>query len=145
MAAGPVRRHRPAVPRPAQLVHLGERRIVGLGGVEEGVVRAQADLVREAPAKLRFDARAAARLVAIGGAEEEGHGVEYVDDLVAIVEQVRATRRAAIVFNKNSTMANDSTIDVTGEVLTALNQQLPAVTVAPLPQQTQQQQQPQGR
>ena len=64
--------------------------------------------------------------------------------LVTIVEQVRATRRAAIVLNKNSTMANDSTIDVTGEVLASLNQQLPSVTVAPLPQQAQQQQ-PQGR
>ena len=42
-------------------------------------------------------------------------------------------------------MANDSTIDVTGEVLASLNQQLPSVTVAPLPQQAQQQQQPQGR
>lgn len=61
--------------------------------------------------------------------------------LVAIVEQVRATRRAAIVLNKSSTMANDNTIDVTGEVLAALNQQLPSVSVAPLPQQSQ----PQGR
>jgi len=61
--------------------------------------------------------------------------------LVAIVEQVRTTRRAAIVLNKNNTLANDGTIDVTGEVLAALNQQLPSVTVAPLPQQSQ----PQGR
>ena len=63
--------------------------------------------------------------------------------VIAIVEQVRASRRAAIVLNKNSTMANDSGIDITNEVLASLNQQLPAVTVAPLPQQ--QQQQPQGR
>jgi Skp family chaperone for outer membrane proteins len=66
--------------------------------------------------------------------------------LITIVEQVRARRGASIVVAKDSTLANDNTIDVTGEVLTALNQQLPAVSVTPLPQQSQQQQQsPQGR
>ena len=63
--------------------------------------------------------------------------------LVSVVEQIRARRGAAIVLSKNSTIANDSAIDVTTEVLTALNQQLPAVSVTPLPQQ--QQQAPQGR
>ena len=62
--------------------------------------------------------------------------------LVQVVEQVRARRTAAVVVSKNNTLANDNTIDVTGEVLTALNQALPAVSVTPLPQQ---QQQPQGR
>ena len=62
--------------------------------------------------------------------------------LIQVVEQVRARRTAAIVVSKNNTLANDNTIDVTGEVLTALNQALPAVSVTPLPQQ---QQQPQGR
>jgi len=61
--------------------------------------------------------------------------------LITIVEQVRATRGASIVLSKNSTMANDNAIDVTADVLTALNQQLPAVSVTPLPQQ----QTPQGR
>ena len=61
--------------------------------------------------------------------------------LIAVVEQIRAGRGAAIVLSKNSTMANDSAIDVTTDVLTALNQQLPAVSVTPLPQQTT----PQGR
>jgi len=61
--------------------------------------------------------------------------------LIAIVEQVRASRGAAIVLSKNSTMANDNAIDVTADVLTSLNQQLPAVSVTPLPQQ----QTPQGR
>lgn len=64
--------------------------------------------------------------------------------LVQIVEQSRARRGAAVVLSKNSTLANDSTVDITGEVLAALNQQLPAVSVTPLPQQ-QQQQRPQGR
>jgi len=64
--------------------------------------------------------------------------------IVQIVEQSRARRGAAVVLSKNSTLANDSTVDITGEVLAALNQQLPAVSVTPLPQQ-QQQQRPQGR
>ena len=62
--------------------------------------------------------------------------------LITIVEQVRARRRATIVISRGSTLANDSAADVTAEVLTALNQQLPSVSVTPLPQQ---QQQPAGR
>lgn len=68
--------------------------------------------------------------------------------LVQIVEQVRARRGAQIAVAKDSTLANDSSIDVTSEVLAALNQQLPSVSVTPLPQQSQQapqQQAPQGR
>lgn len=64
--------------------------------------------------------------------------------VVLIAEQVRARRQAAIVIGKSSVMANDNSIDVTAEVLAALNQQLPAVSVTPLPQQ-QQRAQPQGR
>jgi outer membrane protein len=61
--------------------------------------------------------------------------------VVEVVEQSRARRQAAIVVSKSSTLANDTTIDITGEVLTALNQQLPSVSVTPLPQQAK----PQGR
>jgi Skp family chaperone for outer membrane proteins len=68
---------------------------------------------------------------------------QIANKLVTIVDQVRARRGAAIVLSKGSTLANDNAIDVTTEVLAALNQQLPAVSVTPLPQQ--QQQQPQGR
>ena len=66
--------------------------------------------------------------------------------LIQIVEQVRARRGAQLAVAKDATLANDNTIDVTTEVLTALNQQLPSVSVTPLPQaQQQQQRQPQGR
>ncbi|HEU5482458.1 MAG TPA: OmpH family outer membrane protein [Sphingomicrobium sp.] len=66
--------------------------------------------------------------------------------LVQVVEQVRARRQASIAIAKDSTLANDNALDVTGEVLTALNSALPSVSVTPLPQrQQQQQQQPQGR
>ena len=63
--------------------------------------------------------------------------------LVQIVEQTRARRGAALAIAKGATLANDNSIDVTSEVLAALNQALPAVSVTPLPQQ--QQKQPQGR
>ena len=65
--------------------------------------------------------------------------------IVQIVEQSRARRGASIAIAKDSTLANDSSVDVTSEVLAALNQQLPSVSVTPLPQAQQQQQQPQGR
>ena len=63
--------------------------------------------------------------------------------IVQIVEQSRARRQASVVLSKGNTLASETAIDITGEVLTALNQQLPSVSVTPLPQQ--QQAQPQGR
>ena len=63
--------------------------------------------------------------------------------LIQIVEQSRARRGASIAIAKDSTLANDTSIDVTSEVLASLNAALPSVSVTPLPQQ--QQQQPQGR
>jgi outer membrane protein len=64
--------------------------------------------------------------------------------IVAIVEQSRARRQASVVMTKGSAIASDPANDITGEVLAALNQQLPAVSVTPMPQQ-QQQSKPQGR
>ena len=57
--------------------------------------------------------------------------------LVQVVEQVRARRNAAIALSKNSTLANSSAVDVTAEVLAALNAALPSVSVTPLPQRAQ--------
>jgi outer membrane protein len=57
--------------------------------------------------------------------------------LVQIVEQSRARRQASVVVNKGNTLASDTAIDITGEVLAAVNQQLPSVSVTPLPQQQQ--------
>ena len=53
--------------------------------------------------------------------------------LVAIVEQVRAAHSATIAISKGATLANDNSVDVTNEVLNLLNQQLPSVSVTPLP------------
>ena len=65
--------------------------------------------------------------------------------LIPIVEQIRAARGATIVVSRNSTLAHNNANEITNEVLTALNQQLPSVSVTPLPQQqpAQPQQQPQ--
>lgn len=66
--------------------------------------------------------------------------------LEPIVQQVMTARGANIVLPKGATLAASGTLDVTGEVLAALNQQLPSVVVAPLPQAaTPQQPRPPGR
>jgi Skp family chaperone for outer membrane proteins len=54
--------------------------------------------------------------------------------LVPITETIRAARNALVVLNKGSTFANAPATDVTNEVLQQLNQQLPSVSVTPLPQ-----------
>jgi outer membrane protein len=51
---------------------------------------------------------------------------------------------ANIALDVNATLARSNTLDVTNEVLTALNSALPSVSVTPLPQAPGQQQ-PQGR
>ena len=66
--------------------------------------------------------------------------------LITVVESIRARRGAQIAVAKDATLASDNAIDVTSEVLTALNAALPSVSVTPLPQSQQPtQQQPQGR
>ncbi|SMF76513.1 OmpH family outer membrane protein [Allosphingosinicella indica] len=67
--------------------------------------------------------------------------------LTPIVNQVMQSRGAAIVVDKGATLAASPSLDVTNDVLAQLNQQLPSVSVTPLPQQAQPQaqQQPQGR
>jgi len=56
--------------------------------------------------------------------------------VVLISEQVRVRRQADIVLGKNATLASNPAGDITAEVLATLNQQLPAVSVTPLPQQS---------
>ena len=60
-----------------------------------------------------------------------------------IINQVMTARGALVALDVEATLAHSQSIDVTNDVLARLNQQLPAVSVTPLPQQ--QQQQPQGR
>jgi hypothetical protein len=52
--------------------------------------------------------------------------------------------QANIALDTNATLARSNSLDVTNEVLTALNGALPSVSVTPLPQPPAQQQ-PQGR
>ena len=66
--------------------------------------------------------------------------------LIQVVEQIRAQRGAAVAVAKDATLANDSAMDVTSQVLASLNQALPAVSVTPMQQSQQPKQQaPQGR
>ncbi|MCY7280973.1 MAG: OmpH family outer membrane protein [Sphingomonas bacterium] len=60
---------------------------------------------------------------------------QIANRVVLISEQVRARRQADVVMGKNATLASNPASDITGEVLAALNQQLPSVSVTPLPQQ----------
>jgi Skp family chaperone for outer membrane proteins len=51
-----------------------------------------------------------------------------------IFAQVMTARGANIALDVNATLARSNSIDVTNEVLAALNSQLPSVSVTPLPQ-----------
>lgn len=62
-------------------------------------------------------------------------GRQLGDKLTQIANGIMTQRGAIAVFSKNATLANAESIDITNEVLAALNQQLPAVSVTPLPQQ----------
>ena len=64
-----------------------------------------------------------------------------------IITQVMNARNANLAVDIGATLAHSAQLNVTTDVLNALNQQLPSVTVSPLPQQQQPpaQQQPPGR
>jgi Skp family chaperone for outer membrane proteins len=66
--------------------------------------------------------------------------------LATIYTQVMNSRGANLVLSTDARLAHSPALEVTNEVLAALNQQLPAVSVTPLPgQQQQQQPRPGGR
>ena len=64
--------------------------------------------------------------------------------LRTIISTVAAQRGANLAVSKDSTLFSVQGVDITDAVLAQLNQQLPAVSVTPLPQQPQQAN-PQGR
>jgi Skp family chaperone for outer membrane proteins len=76
---------------------------------------------------------------------------QYVQKQIAekigpIYTQVMQRRGANLMVEIGQTLASGSTLDVTNDVLTALNAALPTIrTTAPAQPQQQQQQQPQGR
>ncbi len=61
-----------------------------------------------------------------------------------IISQTMTARGANLAVGVDATLAHAPALDITNDVLARLNQQLPAVSVTPLPEQ-QQQQQPAGR
>lgn len=63
-----------------------------------------------------------------------------------VITQVMTARGANVALDVNATLARSGALDVTNDVLTALNAALPSVSVTPLPQAQQPAQpQPQGR
>jgi outer membrane protein len=63
-----------------------------------------------------------------------------------VVTQVMTARGANVALDTNATLARSGALDVTNDVMTALNAALPSVSVTPLPQAAQPAQpQPQGR
>jgi Skp family chaperone for outer membrane proteins len=66
--------------------------------------------------------------------------------LQPIINQVMTQKGANIAVDQEATLAHGQSTNVTNDVLAALNTALPAVSLTPLPQTQQQQQQtPQGR
>jgi Skp family chaperone for outer membrane proteins len=59
--------------------------------------------------------------------------------LQPIINTVMTARGANIAVDRGATLAAAPALDITNEVLAQLNQQLPSVSVTPLPQQPQQQ------
>jgi outer membrane protein len=62
-----------------------------------------------------------------------------------IINQVMTAHGANLALDQGATLAHAAGLDVTTEVMTALNAALPTVSVTPLPQQPGTQPQPQGR
>lgn len=61
------------------------------------------------------------------------------------INQVMTARGANLAVDVDATLGHNGALNVTNDVLAALNRALPSVSLTPLPQQQQQQQQPQGR
>lgn len=65
--------------------------------------------------------------------------MQITQRLSTIYTQVMNNRGANLVLSVDARLAHSPALEVTNEVLAALNQQLPAVSVTPMPQQQQQQ------
>jgi Skp family chaperone for outer membrane proteins len=68
------------------------------------------------------------------------------EKLGPVINSVMTQKGANLAVDVDATLAHGQAVNVTTDVLAALNQQLPSISVTPLPQQQQQTQQtPQGR
>jgi outer membrane protein len=78
----------------------------------------------------------------------QAHVVQQINTrLGPIINAQLAAKGATIIVSRDAALAVSPSIDITNDVLAQLNQQLPSVSVTPLPQQPaqQNQQQPQSR
>jgi Skp family chaperone for outer membrane proteins len=67
------------------------------------------------------------------------------EKLQPAINQVMTQKGANLAVDVDATLAHGQAVNVTNDVLAALNQQLPSISVTPLPAQQQPQQTPQGR
>ena len=67
------------------------------------------------------------------------------EKLQPVINQVMTQKGANLAVDVDATLAHGTAVNVTNDVLAGLNQQLPTISVTPLPQQQQTQQTPQGR
>jgi len=76
----------------------------------------------------------------------QAHVLQQINQrLKPAINQVMNQRGATVVMDAGNVIDFAPALDITNDVLAALNQQLTTISVTPLPQQQQQQQQPQGR
>lgn len=74
------------------------------------------------------------------------HVVQQINQrLVPIVQAQLAAKNVTLIVGRDAVLAAAPALDITNDVLAQLNQQLPSVSVTPLPAQQPGQQQPQGR
>lgn len=74
------------------------------------------------------------------------HVVQQINQRLApIIQAQLAPTGATIIVDRGAALAAAPAIDITNTVLAALNQQLPSVSITPLPQAAAPAQQPQGR
>ncbi|MGN6819027.1 MAG: OmpH family outer membrane protein [Sphingomonas sp.] len=57
------------------------------------------------------------------------------EKLGPIADNILKARGASVVLARNATLSNADSVDITNDVLTQLNAQLPSISVTPLPQQ----------
>ena len=67
------------------------------------------------------------------------------EKLQPAINTVMTQKGANLAVDVDATLAHGTAVNVTNDVRAALNQQLPSISVTPLPQQQQTQQTPQGR
>ena len=141
----------------ANALQARQRTLVAPLETEGKAIRAAAEALKGKPADAALEARAKAWETKRSTAAQEIQRMQdqlqrdqqYIGQQIAtklspIYSQVMQRRGASILIDDGTTLATASTLDVTNDVIAALNTALPSVQTN-APAATQQRQQPQGR